>query len=205
MKISVRLFSTFIVPESAVDIAVILDGSQSLNDEGIEKIRNFTKSVVDKYGVSKPGPHIAVVEFSKEPAVLIRLDDHFDEESLKKAIDSIRPSGNVEVRTDEALEVVVDKVFSAELGGRASVPKVIILVTDDESTGDRSLDEVQKDAERQGARVLVVTIGPNVDRDDLKKLVPKDDHIISVPDVDDLDNITSHVVNVIKTDTIERK
>lgn len=161
--------------------------------------------MVDKYGVSQPGPHIAVVEFSKEPTVVIRLDDHFDEESLKRAIDNIRPSGNVEVRTDEALKLVVDKVFSTELGGRASVPKIVILVTDDESTGDRSLDEVQKDTEREGARVLVITIGPNVDRDDLKKLVPKDDHIISVPDVDDLDNITSHVVNVIKTDTKERK
>ena len=193
------------MPESAVDIAVILDGSQSLDVEGFEKIKNFTKSLVDKYGVSKSGPHIAVVEFSKEPAVVIGLDDHFEEESLKRAIDNIHPSGNVQVRTDEALRVVVNKVFSPELGGRPSVPKIVILLTDDESTGERSLDEVQKDTERQGARVLIVTIGPNVDRDDLKKLVPKDDHIISVPGVDDLDNITSHVVNVIKADTEERK
>jgi hypothetical protein len=193
------------VSESAVDIAVILDGSQSLSEQGFDKLKSFTKTVVDKYGVSKSGPHFAVVEFSKEPAIVIRLDDHFEAASLKRAIDNIKPSGNLQVRTDEALRVVVNEVFSPESGGRPSVPKIIILVTDDESTGDRSLEEVNKDAERQGTRVLVVTIGSNVDRDDLKKLVPKDDHIINVPDADDLDNITSHVVDVIKADTKERK
>jgi uncharacterized protein YegL len=193
------------VSESAVDIAVILDGSQSLSEQDFEKLKDFTKSVVDKYGVSKSGPHIAVVEFSKEPAIAIRLDDHFEAASLKRAIDNIKPSGNLQVRTDEALTVVVNEVFSLKSGGRPSAPKIVILVTDDESTGDRSLEEVNKEAERQGARVLVVTIGPNVDRNDLKKLVPKDNHVINVPDVDDLDNITSHVVDVIKADTKERK
>ena len=200
-----RLFSSFLVSDSAVDIAILLDGSQSLGEQDFEKLKNFTKSVVDKYGVSRSGPHIAVVEFSKEPVIAIRLDDYFDAVKLKRAIDNIKPSGNVQVNTDEALRVVVDEVFSLQSGGRPSVPNIVILVTDDESTGDRSLGEVKKDIQSEGARVLVVTIGPNVDSDGLKKLVSKDDNIINVAGVDDLDNITSQVVDTIKTDTVERK
>lgn len=188
-----------------MDIAVILDGSQSLSEENFEKLKNFTKSIVEKYGVSKSGPHIAVVEFSKEPAIAIKLDDHFETANLKMAIDNIKPSGNLQVKTDEALRVVVNDVFSSEAGGRSSVPKIVILVTDDESTGDRPLEEMKADTEGQGARIFVVAIGTSVDRDDLKKLIPKDDYIVSVPDVDDLDNITSHIVDAIKTDTKERK
>ena len=191
--------------ESAVDIVVILDGSDSLSEQEFEKLKTFTKSLVDKYGVSKPGPHFAVVEFSKDPTIAIRLDDHFDAVSLKSAIDNIKPSGSLQVRTDEALTLVVNEVFKPESGGRPSVPKIVVLVTDDESTGDRSLDDVYKDAERQGTRILVVTIGSNVDRDDLKKLVPKDDNIIDSPDVDDLENVAKNIVNVIKTDIKERK
>jgi hypothetical protein len=193
------------VSGSAVDIAVILDGSQSLSEKDFEKLKNFVKSVVDKYGVSQSGPHIAVVEFSKEPTIAVRLDDHFEAANLKRAIDNIKPSGNLQVRTDEALRIVMNEVFSLKSGARPSVPKIVILVTDDESTGDRPLEEVYKDVERQGARVLVVTIGSNVDRNDLKKLVPKDDHIIDVPGVDDLGNVTSTVVEVIKANTKERK
>ena len=191
--------------ESAVDIAVVLDGSQSLREQDFEKLKDFTKSVVEKYGVSQSGPHIAVVEFSKEPTIYIRLDDHFEAASLKRAIDNIKPSGKYQVRTDEALRTVVNEVFSLKSGARPSVPKIVILVTDDEPTGDRSLEEVYKDVERQGARLLVVTIGPNVDRDDWKELVPKHDLIIYVPDVDGLDNVTSPVVDTIKADTKQRK
>lgn len=184
---------------------MILDGSQSLSEHEFEKVKNFTKSVVEKYGVSISGPHFSVVEYSKEPTILIRLDDHFDITNLKAAIDNIKPSRNVQVRTDEAIRITVNKVFSTESGARPSAPKIVILVTDDESTGERSMEEVNKDLESHGARVFVVTIGSNVDQDNLKKLVPKYEVSINVPDVDDLDNITSQVVDVIKTDTKERK
>lgn len=145
------------------------------------------------------------MEYSKEPTILIRLDDHFDIMNLKAAIDNIKPSGNVQVRTDEVIKVTLNKVFSTDSGARPSVPKIVILVTDDESTGERSMEEVNKDLESQGARIFVVTIGSNVDQNELKKLVPKYEISINVPDADDLDNITSQVVDVIKTDTKERK
>ena len=176
-----------------------------MSKDDFEKLKNFTKSVVDKFGISELGPHLAVVEYGKEPTVKIYLGDHTDPKSLKEAIDTIEPSGSVGVATDKALEVAVKDVFSSENGGRPSVPNVVILLTDDRSTGDKSPEETTEDLEKAGVRVVVVGIGSNTNEDELKELVTKSGDLVKVENVGNVTNASSRVVDVVKQGTKESK
>lgn len=103
--------------------------------------------------------------------------------------------------TSEALRTTVEEVFRPESGGRPSVPKVVILLTDDESTGDVPLEDVKKDIQKGGVRVFVIGIGPNANEDELKELTPTRHHLVIVSQVDNVTDVTPRVVDKVKQDT----
>jgi hypothetical protein len=170
-----------------------------LTQAQFESIKKFVSNSLDRYTISPEETQIALIEYSDKPMVLISLNDFKDRDTLQEAIDNIRPSRGKNTTTDEALKLAADQVFSPERGSRPGLPKALILVTDDKSTGPESLRDAAEPLRKKGVSVYVVTIGSRYDVKEIKDLTPSPNHVVSVDKPEEVENLAPKI-----TDTIDK-
>ena len=193
------------ISELLLDLVFALDGSESLAENGFDKIKYFVKAVVDNYTVSETETHVGIIEFSDKANVILQLNKLFEPTSIKDQVQRIIPSGGKETITDEALRKSADEVFDVNSGGRPGASKVLIIVTDGKSTGKEPPKRAVKPVKEKGVRVYVVNIGKDTDQDELKDIVPTDENIYPVKNPDEVPDVASKLVENIRKDIKKRR
>ena len=186
-------------PKNPIDLAFVLDGSDSLTRAQFENIKKLVSSTLDRYTIAPEETQVAVIEYSDRPSLPISLNDHNNRDTLQDALDNIQPSRGKGAATDDALKFAADQVFSPERGSRTGLPKALILVTDDRSTGSESLRDAAEPLRKKGIPVYVVTIGNRYDETEVQDLAPSPGHVLSVDKPDDARNLAPRI-----TDTIDK-
>ena len=184
-------------PNNPIDLAFVLDGSDSLTRAQFESIKKLVSNTLDRYTISPEETQVAVIEYSDKPAVIVSFNDYKDRNTLQEAIDNIRASRGKNTATDEALKLAADQVFSPEHGSRPGLPKALILVTDDMSTGSESLRDAAEPLRKKGVSIYVVTIGDKYDDEEIKDLAPSPGQVDSVDDLKDVENLGPKITNTI--------
>ena len=192
------------VLELLLDLVFALDGSESLAENGFNRIKYFVNVMIDNYTISKTETHVGIVEFSDKVNIVLPLNKLFEAASVKDAVQRIVPSGGKGTVTDEALRKSADEVFDVKSGGRPGATKVLIIVTDGKSTGEESPKRAMKPVKEKGVRIYVVNIGDDTDKDELKDIVPTEKNIYPVKNPDEIPNITPKLVEDIKKDIKKR-
>ena len=193
------------ISELLLDLVFALDGSESLAENGFDKIKDFVKAVVDNYTVSETETHVGIIEFSDKANVILQLNKLFEPTSIKDQVQRIIPSGGKETITDEALRKSANEVFDVKSGGRPGASKVLIIVTDGKSTGKEPPKRAVKPVKEKGVRVYVVNIGKDTDQDELKDIVPTDENIYPVKNPDEVPDVASKLVENIRKDIKKRR
>ena len=182
-----------------------MDGSESLAEEGFDKIKDLVKAMIDNYTISEAETHVGIIEFSDKANVILPLNKLFEPNSIKHHVQRIIPSGGKETVTDEALRKSADDVFDVTSGGRPGATKVLIIVTDGKSTGKEPPKRAVKPVKEKGVRVYVVNIGEDTDKDELEDIVPTDKNIYPVKNPDEVPDVASKLVEDIDEDIKKRK
>ena len=188
--------SPFPHPKNPIDLAFVLDGSDSLTRAQFENIKKFVSSTLDRYTISPEKTQVAIIEYSDKPSLLISLNDYNNRNKLQEALDNIRPSLGRSTTTNDALKLAADQVFTPERGSRPGVPKALILVTDDRSIDSESLRDSTEPLRKKGIPVYVVTIGSRYD--ETEDLTPSSGHVVSVDKPEGVKNVAPRI-----TDTID--
>lgn len=105
--------------------------------------RNFKKliksleSFVHLFDVSAEGTHVGMISFNNDAELLFNFKDdrYHTENQLKERIKEIPLKLELKTRTDLALTLAKEKLFSVEGGDRPNVPNALIIFTDGKSTG----------------------------------------------------------------------
>jgi hypothetical protein len=72
------------------DIVFVVDSSGSIDDSDIlnwERVKNFTKSVVELLDIGRDNVRIGLVLFGNEAHIQFYLDSYYDVENMNAAID----------------------------------------------------------------------------------------------------------------------
>lgn len=186
-------------PKNPVDLAFVLDGSDSLTRAQFENIKKFVSNTLDRYTISSEETQVAIIEYSDTPSLLISLNEYNNRNALQEALENIRPSGGRSTATNDALKLAADQIFSPQRGSRPGVPKVLILVTDDRSIDSESLRDTTEPLRKKGVPVYVVTIGSRSDDKEVEDLTPSSGHVVSVDKPEDVKNLAPRI-----TDTIDK-
>lgn len=147
-----------------IDVVFAIDGSSKTDPTRFLQMKNFLSSIVSYLPVSKSEINVGVVEYSDRQYAEINLDDYYDTQSLREAIQLIKPSEGTTSRTGEVIKFVREQMFTPGGQSRSGVPKVLVILTDGkEYTGDKPLDEAEL-IKKTGVRVLGVAVGdrPNI-------------------------------------------
>ncbi|XP_036988738.2 von Willebrand factor A domain-containing protein 2 [Artibeus jamaicensis] len=169
---------------AAVDILFLLDGSHSIGKGSFERAKHFAITVCDALDVSPDRVRVGAVQFSSTPWLEFPLDAWSTQQEVKTELKRIVFRGG-RTETDLALKYFLRKGFP---GGRnASVPQVLIIITDGRSQGHVALPAKQL----QERGITVFAVGVRFPRwEELHTLAsePREQHVLMAEQVEDATN-----------------
>ena len=188
-----------------LDLVFALDGSDSLSTSAFENLKEFVIESLSRYTISREKTHVGVIEYSDKVNIKLPLHQYFTIQELKEAIKVIKPSGGQGVVTDDALKIAAKDVFSVASGGRPGAAKVLVVITDDSSTGSQPISEAIEPLKKAGIQVHVVAVGNRVPRKELEDMTTGNEGIHEVPTPEELPSKTDDVSDVIDEAIENRK
>jgi len=121
-----------------VDLAILIDGSQSIEYFGKGNFRRclrFVKRLISGFNIAKDGTHVGIVVYSAKANVIFGFERYFRIQQMYRAINRIRyPRSST--HTGEALDVVRTRLF--ESSARQGVPNILLVMTDGASQVSRT-------------------------------------------------------------------
>ena len=126
----------FIVPcEYALDLGVIVDVSVSNGMSQLPAVREALQSLVDKFDISVKGTHMGLITFSKDAEMLFSFADveFQNKTAAKKRISEINHL-HYQTRTDKALIMADQELFTEAGGDRPAKHDVLLVFTDGKPT-----------------------------------------------------------------------
>ena len=179
-----------------------MDGSNVLTSQQFNKLKDMIKQILDSYTISRTATNVGVIEFSDRSNVKIHLTDSYDRNVIYSEIDRIRQSRGRKRVTDEAITMAANRLF--ELSGRVGAARSLVIITAGKSTGSQPLQETIKPLQKKGVRVYVVSVGDNVDDDEIDSIVPTE-HNVFPANPDNPVQVADEITQVIKKDVKESK
>jgi len=154
------------------DLGFILDSSGSLRTD-FDREKKFLKKIAERFAISEKGSHAAVVSFSYEAKLEIKLTDHYDQKSFEQAVDAIPLVGSI-TRIDLALTAARDQLFAKSNGARDGVSQALVLITDGSQTyntpGAVNPSAISDKIRDSGINVVVIGVGSQVNPKELDDL-----------------------------------
>ena len=119
---------------AGLDIGIVLDKSRSINKENLERVIKFLADLVRKFNPAPDGDHFGLITFDKFARLVFNFSDseYYNLDSLKKKIESepTEEAEDVGTRTDLALIMARDELFTEAGGDRQNSPNVMLVLTD---------------------------------------------------------------------------
>ncbi|XP_054975132.1 von Willebrand factor A domain-containing protein 2 [Sorex araneus] len=137
----------------AADFLFLLDGSHSVGKGSFERSKHFALTVCDALDISFERVRVGALQFSSAPHLEFPLDSFSSRQQVKARIKRMVFKGG-RTETGLALKYLLRKGFP---GGRnASVPQILVIVTDGRSQGQVALPA--KQLKERGVSVFAVGV-----------------------------------------------
>lgn len=140
-------------------------------------MKNFLRRIVSYLPLSRSEVNIGVVEYSDKHYEEIKLNEYYETEPLREAIQLIKPSEGATSRIGEVIKFVREQIF---LRGRRDVRKVLVILTD---SNEHNEDNSQAEAElikKTGVRVLGVAVGNQPNMASLSRVISPTENLYAV-------------------------
>lgn len=163
----------------ALDVVFALDGSSTVTAKTFERMKDFVKGSFKAYNISADGTRIGLMVYGKEAGLALSLKDGTLKRVADQAVDGSGRVGGTR-RMTNALEFAHKQLFS--LASRPEAGRLLVLMTNGKND-QADKDQLNKavDALRQSkVSVLVIAIGRDVDRDELKAIADGEKNVIDI-------------------------
>ncbi|XP_050959108.1 integrin alpha-M-like [Labeo rohita] len=184
-------------PTSQIDIAFLMDGSGSVKNVEFNKMKNFVIEMIKSF--IDHDTQFAIAQFSTYCTVHYKFQQVKNAKSWEDAvtkIGQIRGSTN----TAKAIKQLVRELFASEGGARPSASKILVVITDGESTDKYdSLTEAVQQAQAKKITRYAIGVGNSFIVDTATKelatiaSLPTNKHVFKVTDFDALASISEQL------------
>ncbi|XP_073256120.1 coadhesin-like [Porites lutea] len=193
---------------AGLDIGIVLDKSRSIDEENLERVIEFLADLVGKFNPAPDGDHFGLITFDKDARLVFNFSDseYYNLDSLAKKIESepTEKAKYVGTRTDLALIMARDQLFTEAGGDRKNSPNVMLVLTDGHPYGLPKHSNftvfsknILKDFEEKEVHIVVVGIGDDISTNILKLIAGENGHALNVASFhklqEEIDGIKSSV------------
>ena len=121
---------------AGLDVAIVLDKSQSVKLGNLEKVITFLGKLVGNFDPAPEADHFGLITFNKKAQLSFKFGDsqYHNKDALLKKIANEPMVLQYQTRTDMALLMARDEMFTEAGGDRPDKPNVMIVLTDGKPT-----------------------------------------------------------------------
>ena len=122
--------------KEGLDIGIVLDKSKSVKINNLKIVINFLKNLVKEFHPAPDADHFGFITFNKKASLVFDFADseYHDKDALQAKISNEPIKLGWETRTDLALIMARDELFTAAGGDRPDKPNVMLVITDGKPT-----------------------------------------------------------------------
>ncbi|XP_072568789.1 integrin alpha-M-like [Paramormyrops kingsleyae] len=179
-------------PVSDTDIVFLIDGSGSVSPGDFDRMKMFMKKLITQF--LGRNSQFGIMQYSSR--FRIEMDfNYFRTSGWSSRINEISQQRGATF-TPTAIREVVNKLFVPNRGARPDAVKVLLVITDGETSGDYTpLSDVVNEAERKGIIRYAIGVGGAFHyesaQQELKTIAsnPTENHLFRVNDFQALDNL----------------
>ncbi|XP_078315734.1 collagen alpha-6(VI) chain-like isoform X2 [Crassostrea virginica] len=164
------------------DIMFLLDSSASEGASNFQHQLEFVQNFTDKFDIGPDAVQIGLATFSTKP------HGHFWLDTYQNKSDLINATGYVpyipgSTFTDLGLQFALNESFTTSHGARdPSVPKILVVLTDGQSTDSMATALMADQLHRAGIKVVTIGIGQNVRKSELTVIATDRNHVFTADD-----------------------
>ncbi|KAM6174723.1 integrin alpha-E [Erethizon dorsatum] len=193
--------------EAGTEIAIILDGSGSIDPPDFQRAKEFISNMMEKFYDKCFECSFALVQYGAVIQTEFDLRDSQDVSASLARVQSIIQVGNV-TKTASAMQHVLDNIFTPSRGSRKKASKVMVVLTDGDIFDDPlNLTTVINSPKMQGVERFAIGVGnafQSVKNDrELKRIAstPSETHAFKVTNYAALNGLLSKLQqNIIHTE-----
>uniref|UniRef100_A0A8C4DXX9 Collagen, type XII, alpha 1a n=1 Tax=Dicentrarchus labrax TaxID=13489 RepID=A0A8C4DXX9_DICLA len=179
------------------DLVFLVDGSWSVGRENFKHIRSFIASLAGAFDIGEDKTRVAVVQYSTDTRTEFPLTRYTRRGELLQAINSLPYKGG-NTMTGDAIDYLLQNIFTEAAGSRKAFPKVAMIITD-----GKSQDPVEEHAKRLrniGVEIFVLGI-KGADEDELREMAstPHSKHVYNVPNFDMIQEVQKKIITEVKS------
>ncbi|XP_030610791.1 integrin alpha-M-like [Archocentrus centrarchus] len=182
--------------QTQTDIAFLLDGSGSVSPEDFLTMKKFVKDLIQSFLSSDT--QFSVTQFATSPWTDFSFTKFFSSGSVESTIDQISQYRGI-TNTAKAIRHVEKNVFIPQSGSRPNVKKVLIVITDGQSTDQKDLEHAVQQVELRKIVRFAIGVGNAFNISEAKQELdtiassPSDKHVFQVENFDTLEIIRQNL------------
>lgn len=121
---------------AGLDVGIVLDKSKSVKIPNLKKVIEFLGKLVKNFNPAPDGDHFGFVTFNKKAQMEFKFSDSqfHDKDALLKKIAQEPLTLQLKTRTDLALKMADEELFTEAGGDRPDKPNILIVLTDGKPT-----------------------------------------------------------------------
>lgn len=169
-----------------------MDASSSEGNTNFQKQINFVRDFVGKFSVSSRLTQFSVVTFSTSVKNEFWLNEYQSSYSLRNALSHVTYTHGT-TNTHLALDFVRQNSFLPVNGGRPDAEKIVIVLTDGQSTSPAKTKTAAEDLHLAGAQVISIGIGSGIGAQELETIASDKQHAFKVANFDALRTIETQL------------
>ncbi|XP_059702157.1 von Willebrand factor isoform X2 [Haemorhous mexicanus] len=154
-----------------LDIAFIVEGSDSVGEENFNKVKKFIEKVVTGMNVGQENIHVTVMQYSETVSLEYSFREIQSKENIIEKVRSIPYQGGRATNTGNALDYISKHTFTSVNGGRQDVPHLVYMVSSSPST-----DVITRPP--KSINVFPIGITPSANIQELRRISQPNDPII---------------------------
>ncbi|KAM9352375.1 von Willebrand factor [Symphorus nematophorus] len=136
--------------------------------EQIEDMKTFVKAFINNAEIGLHGTQVSVVQYGDKNTAELTWKDDQSKSHLLNLVERIPSRTTTAPALGSALRFAVKTAISPASGGRAGVPKAVVMLVTDKSADD--VKEAANEALAAGVSVFPIGVGPGYDRSELSVL-----------------------------------
>nr|XP_040055050.1 collagen alpha-1(XII) chain isoform X2 [Gasterosteus aculeatus aculeatus] len=174
------------------DLVFLVDGSWSVGRENFKHIRSFIASLAGAFDIGEEKTRVAVVQYSTDTRTEFPLTRYSRRGDLLQAINNLPYKGG-NTMTGDAIDYLLQNIFTEAAGSRKGFPKVAMIITDGKSQDP--VEEYAKRLRNIGVEIFVLGI-KGADEDELREMAstPHNRHMYNVPDFEGIQEVQKKII-----------
>ncbi|XP_034381076.1 collagen alpha-1(XII) chain-like isoform X2 [Cyclopterus lumpus] len=174
------------------DLVFLVDGSWSVGRENFKHIRSFIAALAGAFDIGQEKTRVAVVQYSTDTRTEFPLTRYNRRGELLQAINSLPYKGG-NTMTGDAIDYLLQNIFTEAAGSRKGFPKVAMIITDGKSQDP--VEEYAKRLRNIGVEIFVLGI-KGADEDELREMAstPHNKHVYNVPNFDMVQEVERKII-----------